>query len=144
MAKRLKRGFPAQLQAFGQVKALIEEFGALSELGREDRHKLTLIVEELFTNTVTHGFEGGSDSEIFVTFDETDQGELLLVYEDAAPPYDPVAAGRRTDIDSTINERRVGGVGVFLALGLTQNADYSFVGGRNRITLTFLPRRDAT
>jgi serine/threonine-protein kinase RsbW len=79
-----------------------------------------------------------------VTFEETDQRGLLLIYEDAAPPYDPVAAGRRTDIDSTINERRVGGVGVFLALGLTQNADYSFVGGRNRITLTFLPQRDVT
>jgi anti-sigma regulatory factor (Ser/Thr protein kinase) len=141
MAKRLNRSFPARLQAFDQVKVLIEEFGTLVQLGREDRHKLTLIVEELFTNTVTHGFQGDSDSNIVVTFEQTDEG-VLLTYEDAAPPYDPVAAGHRTDIEATINERRVGGVGIFLALGLTQDAQYSFVDGHNRIAFTFLPKRD--
>ena len=55
---RLNRTFPAQLRAFVQVKSLIDEFGDAAGLGREDRHKLTLIVEELFTNTVTHGHRG--------------------------------------------------------------------------------------
>lgn len=143
MAHRLNRRFPARLRAFEQVKELIEEFGSLAGLGREDRHKLTLIVEELFTNTVVHGFEGDSDAEITVTFEETDEG-LLLIYEDTAPSYDLVSAGRRTDIEATINQRRVGGVGVFLALGLTRNAHYSFVEGRNRIAFTFLPQPDAS
>jgi len=143
MANRLNRSFPARLGAFEQVQGLIEEFGSLAGLGREDRHKLTLIVEELFTNTVVHGFDGDSDSEIGVTFEETGEG-LLLIYEDAAPPYDPVAAGRRTDIEATINQRRVGGVGVFLALGLTQKAHYSYVNGRNRIAFTFLPQPDGS
>lgn len=143
MAHRLNRRFPARLRAFEQVKGLIEEFGNLAGLGREDRHKLTLIVEELFTNTVVHGFQGDSDAEIAVTFEGTDEG-LLLIYEDTAPPYDPVSAGRRTDIEATINQRRVGGVGVFLALGLTRNAHYSFVEGRNRIAFTFLPQPDAS
>lgn len=143
MANRLNRRFPARLRAFEQVKGLIEEFGALTGLGREDRHKLTLIVEELFTNTIVHGFQGDSDAEIAVTFEQTDEG-LLLVYEDTAPPYDPVSAGRGTDIEATINQRRVGGVGVFLALGLTRNAHYSFIEGRNRIAFTFLPQPDAS
>ena len=59
---RLIRIFPAQLQAFDQIRALVDEFGAMSNLGREDRHKLTLIVEELFTNTVAHGHQGDSDA----------------------------------------------------------------------------------
>jgi serine/threonine-protein kinase RsbW len=143
MANRLKRKFPAQLRAFEQVKGLIEEFGTLTGLGREDRHKLTLIVEELFTNTVVHGFQGDSDAEIAVTFEQTEEG-LMLIYEDTAPPYDPVAAGRSTDIEATINQRRVGGVGVFLALGLTSNAHYSFAEGRNRIAFTFLPQPDGS
>ena len=47
--KRLSRTFPARLSAFEQVRSLIGEFGEAAGLGREDRHKLTLIVEELFT-----------------------------------------------------------------------------------------------
>jgi len=139
--KRLSRTFPARLSAFEQVKSLIEEFGEAAGLGREDRHKLTLIVEELFTNTVTHGHHGDSDAPVQVTLEVTDAG-VELIYEDSAPQYDPVAASRRTDIESTINERRVGGLGVFLTISLTNGAVYRFVEGRNRISLTLVPSRE--
>ena len=138
---RLNRIFPARLRAFDRVKALIEEFAAIAELGREDRHKLTLIVEELFTNTVNHGHRGDSDAPVFITF-EKDEGDVQLIYEDSAPQFDPLAAGNRTDIDTTIKERRVGGLGIFLTIGLTNKADYSYVDGRNRISLRLSATRD--
>jgi serine/threonine-protein kinase RsbW len=133
---RLIRIFPAQLQAFDEIRALIDEFGAMSNLGREDRHKLTLIVEELFTNTVTHGHRGDSDAPVSISF-EHDNGEMKLVYEDSAPAFDPLATGRRTDIDSTIRERRIGGLGILITVALTEGASYSYVEGRNRICLKF-------
>jgi len=132
----LIRNFPARLQAFEQIRALIDEFGALSNLGREDRHKLTLIVEELFTNTITHGHRGDSDASVSISF-EHENGEMELVYEDSAPPFDPLAAGRRTDIESTIRERRIGGLGIFITVGLTEGASYSYADGHNRIRLKF-------
>ena len=138
---RLNRVFPARLRAFDQIKALIDEFGEIAELGREDRHKLTLIVEELFTNTVNHGHSGDSDAPVFITFEE-DAGDVQLIYEDSAPQFDPLAAGRRTDIDTTIRERRVGGLGIFLTIALTNKADYSYVDGRNRVSLRFSSTRD--
>lgn len=131
---RLNGEFPARLRAFDAVKALVEEFSAMAALGREDRHKLTLIVEELFTNTVHHGHRGGSDAPVHITIEE-DKGEVQLIYEDSAPPFDPLIGSRRSDIESTIRERRVGGLGIFLTIGLTQGADYSYVEGRNRICL---------
>jgi serine/threonine-protein kinase RsbW len=138
---RLNRVFPARLQAFDQVKALIDEFGAMCELGREDRHKLTIIVEELFTNTVNHGHSGDSDAPVFITFEE-DRGGLQLIYEDSAPQFDPLLASQRTDIDATVNERRVGGLGIFITIGLAEKADYSYVEGRNRISLRLSVTRD--
>lgn len=134
---RLSRSFPARLRAFEQVRTLIEEFGATAELGREDRHKLTLIVEELFTNTVTHGFRGDSDSPVNVTLERSDAG-VRLTYEDSAPQHDPIASGLRTDIDATVNLRQVGGLGVAIAIGLTQDAKYDFVDGRNCVAMTYL------
>ena len=141
IVKRLSRTFPARLSAFEQVKSLIEEFGEAAGLGREDRHKLTLIVEELFTNTVTHGHRGDSNAPVQISLEDTVAG-VQLTYEDSAPPYDPFAASRHTDIESTINARRVGGLGVFLTIGLTNGAVYRFVEGHNRISLTLVPSRD--
>jgi anti-sigma regulatory factor (Ser/Thr protein kinase) len=95
----------------------------------------------LFTNTVTHGHRGESNAPVQVTLEGTARG-VQLTYEDSAPQYDPLAASRRTDIESTINERRVGGIGVFLTIGLTIGADYSYVEGRNRISFTLEPNRE--
>jgi serine/threonine-protein kinase RsbW len=67
---------------------------------------------------------------------------LQLIYEDSAPQFDPLIAGRRTDIDATIEERRIGGLGIFITIGLTDNADYSYVEGRNRICLRLAATRD--
>jgi anti-sigma regulatory factor (Ser/Thr protein kinase) len=137
---RLSRSFPARLRAFEQVRTLIEEFGATAELDREDRHKLTLIVEELFINTVTHGFRGDSDSPVQVTLECTDAG-IRLTYEDSAPQHNQINDGLRTDIDATVNLRQVGGLGVAIALGLTQDAKYDFVDGRNRVAMTYLTHK---
>jgi serine/threonine-protein kinase RsbW len=141
IVNRLNRIFPAQLQAFEQVRKLIDEFGGMTGLGREDRHKLTLIVEELFTNTVNHGFKGDSDAPVSITLEELGR-DVKVIYEDSAPAFDPFRAGRSKDIDATINERRVGGLGVLLTIGLTREADYAFVEGHNRVSLTFSPGRD--
>jgi anti-sigma regulatory factor (Ser/Thr protein kinase) len=137
---RLNGVFPARLRAFEQIQALIDEFGALAALGREDRHKLTLIVEELFTNTVNHGHKGDSDAPVFITF-EKDKGEVQLIYEDSAPQFDPFATGNRTDIESTVTDRRVGGLGIFITIGLTEKVAYSYVAGRNRISLRLVAAR---
>jgi serine/threonine-protein kinase RsbW len=134
---RLTRSFPARLREFEHIRSLIEAFGEMASLGREDRHKLTLIVEELFTNTVNHGFQGDSDSPVEITLESAGPG-IRLTYEDWAPRHDPIAAGLRTDIDATVNLRQVGGLGVAIALGLTQDAKYTFVDGRNRVDMTYL------
>ena len=138
---RLNRVFPARLRAFDQVKALIDEFGTAAELGPEDRHKLTIIVEELFTNTVNHGHGGDSDAPVFITFEEA-QGDVQLIYEDSAPQFDPLAAGHRADIDPRIKERRIGGLGIFITISLADKADYSYVEGRNRLCLKLAVSRN--
>lgn len=137
---RMTCSVPAQLTGFEQVRALIDQFAAAAALVREDRHKLTLIVEELFTNTVNHGGGGKSEALVFVTLEE-DVDYLRLIFEDTASQFDPLAAGGLGDPTISITERRVGGLGLFLALGLTQHADYSYADGRNRLQLRFTPTR---
>lgn len=133
---RLNRSFPARLGAFEQIRMLIEEFGGLAPLDREDRHKLTLIVEELFTNTVNHGFRGDTDADVSLTLEDT-EGGVRLTYEDTAPRHDPIQTGLRTDVDAAARSRQVGGIGVAIALRMTRDARYDYVDGRNRVTLTY-------
>jgi serine/threonine-protein kinase RsbW len=139
-ANLLNRKFAARLADFARVRSMIEEFANKTRVSGEDRHKLTLIVEELFINTITHGHKGDSDSPVSVTLEKSGT-DIMLIYEDAAPPFNPLVSRQSADIDYSIRKRRVGGLGVFLTTELARRAAYSYNNGHNRIHLTYSPAR---
>lgn len=125
---------PAKLDQFVKIASAIKEFASAAGLANADGHKLTLIAEELFTNTVRHGHRGDSDSPVSVFLESADD-RVRLVYEDAAPPYDSLAAATSTDIESTVNKFTVGGLGIALTFAMARTADYAYIDGRNRIVI---------
>jgi anti-sigma regulatory factor (Ser/Thr protein kinase) len=91
---------------------------------------LVLILEELFTNTVAHGYPAGADGPIWVTL-AGGAGVIEVTYEDAGRPFDPVAERRGPRVDLEVP----GGLGLALVRGLSAGACYARVGERNRVTL---------
>ena len=85
-------------------------------------------------NTVQHGHRGGSDAPVWITLDGGD-GHVRLVYEDNAPPFNPLGRSRQQLAHTLATEGREGGLGVVLANALAASADYAYLFGRNRISL---------
>ena len=133
--------FAARLCAFADIRSLLEGFGRSAGLDPEDCLRLTLIVEELFTNTVRHGHGGDCDAPVDVTL-AVETTQIALTYQDCAPQYDPLAAALRADLASPLETRAVGGLGMLLTVAMSLQASYSYEEGRNRVELT-LARRDS-
>ena len=127
--------FPSRLEAWKHARAFIEDFCRGAGIARESGLKANLVVEELFLNTVKHGHRGGSDAPVWITL-SAGGGEVSLIYEDRAPPFNPFARATREMLEALADTRREGGLGVLLAHGLTASAEYAYVFGRNRIRLT--------
>ncbi|HEY7041340.1 MAG TPA: ATP-binding protein [Methylomirabilota bacterium] len=128
------RVFPARRDALPQVDAFLGEVCATAGLGRETCLRLTLLVEELFTNTVVHGH--GADSEEPVRLEcEVMPGRIALTYEDNGPAYDPFARIVAPDDEADVEDRPVGGLGVLLVSAMAQQVEYRRVDDRNRISL---------
>jgi anti-sigma regulatory factor (Ser/Thr protein kinase) len=104
--------------------------------GMDDRlaTKLRLAIEELFLNTLTHGHGGDTDAPVEVTVG-VDGDRVVLIYVDAAPPFDPFAAVESPDPAASLEARSVGRLGVFLITALAARCDYARTGDRNRITV---------
>lgn len=96
--------------------------------------RLRLAVEELFVNTVTHGYGGDSDAAVDVTV-RIDGARVVLVYEDSAPPFDPFARVERPDAEASVEARDVGRLGVFLITQLAERCNYERAGDRNCVTV---------
>ena len=127
------RTFPPRNAALGDVIAYVERFCRERDVPASDRLRLVLVVEELFTNTVTHGHAGGTDGAVHLTLAD-EAGAVTLCYEDTAPPFDPFATPAR-DPAAGPESRAVGGVGLLLVRRLARDLRYAYEDGRNRLWL---------
>lgn len=135
---RHRGAFPPSLDAFPGVAAFVEEVCGEAVFGREDCLRLTLVVEELFTNTVTHGLPDDAPIELVL---DAIPGRIAVTYEDRGPAFDPFAV-REPPTDAGNNEHDpVGGLGLVLILQLGENLEYTHTDGRNRISLVIRSTR---
>ena len=128
------RVFPARMDVLPGVAAFVSGVCVAAGLGREDMLRLILLVEELFTNTVTHGHGGDSEAPVQLRLTVT-PGRIALTYEDTAPPHDPFAAARSSPPRGGVEERPVGGLGLRLVESLAGELRYVRDGDHNRISL---------
>src|SRR5258705_2780273 len=131
-----QRIFPAHRDALPQVEAFRAEVCAAAGLDQAMCLRVTLLVEELFTNTVVHGH--GADSEAPVRLDcEVAPGRITLVYEDTGPPHDPFAAVASPDPGAGVQDRPVGGLGLLLVSAMARHVEYQPGAERERHSLAF-------
>lgn len=130
------RVFRATLTVLPETAAFVESFSRLNGIERHDVLRLTLIVEELFTNTVMHGYGEESDAPIYITL-SIDGDAIGLLYEDAASRYDPLSrlSASPSDLAAPVESRPIGGLGIHLVRELTESARYVHEYGRNRLWL---------
>lgn len=130
--------FVSRLDQLRPVQVFLEAFCADSGLPRQECLRLNLVLEELFTNTVKHGHRGDCDAPVWIGLKRTG-GAVQVVYEDKAPPFNPYARLPEGSPDTTLNLRKIGGLGVLLTKELAASRDYAYLFGRNRIRLTLAP-----
>jgi len=101
-----------------------------SKLPREKISRLKVVVEELFSNTIKYGYGGECERPVRIWLRCSPRIEL--VYEDAAPPFDPT-----TWRETPSSRGGVGRKGIVLVLGLAESVRYERLREGNRLTLRF-------
>lgn len=135
--------FEASLDRFPELRGHAEQRCAEAGFGRAAVDRLVLVLEELFSNTVQHGYgrlaRAPDEQAVWLTIDPApDRVEVL--YEDAGPEYDPFTRAASPDYSGPADSWQVGGLGVALVVRLGRNVRYERLEGRNRIRFTMLDR----
>ena len=132
------RTFPARFASLTDSAAFAEAFCARHGVDTGLALKLTLVLEELFTNTITHGLGAESDAPIRIALSMSEPGSVSIVFEDSGPAFDPLAHGVQQPAapDDAFDARPVGGLGIHLVAQLSSARRYAREDGRNRLWLT--------
>jgi serine/threonine-protein kinase RsbW/sigma-B regulation protein RsbU (phosphoserine phosphatase) len=124
------------MEGLAEAIEFVEAFCADRGVAESDGLRLSLVIEELFTNTVVHGHGGGSDAPVRFGL-SVDASHLELSYEDSAPPFDPLAhvAAAPVDPGAGVSERPIGHLGIPLIVNMADRISYVRADGCNRIRL---------
>ena len=125
---------PGTLESLGSIGRYVLAAADAAGLDRRAAYRLRLAVDEIATNTITHGYqEAGRTGSLAIRAD-LDDGTLTITMEDSAPPFDPRRVERPDQIDLPLEERPVGGLGVYLMAQSVDEFRYEYVDGGNRNT----------
>lgn len=91
--------------------------------------RMELAIEEVLQNISSHA---GAASHTTVSVKD---GAVKVVIEDSGPPFDPWADAPIPDLEAELDDRPIGGLGVYLAKTLMDRVGYSRVDGRNIVEM---------
>jgi serine/threonine-protein kinase RsbW len=121
----------AQLPVLAQF---LHEFWSAAALPPTQSLAFEIALEEVFMNVVTHGTPAGSQGRVEVCLALADNS-LTLAVEDDGPPFDPLTLPA-PDVNASLDQRQVGGLGVYFVRQLMDAVSYRRVGPRNQLRMT--------
>lgn len=116
-----------------KLASALDRFFNQQGLDAQVKNQVNLVLEELYTNTVNYGFVGVEDGHVEISILHR-VTHLEIVYQDNGIAYDPL---QRDDPELmlSIEERPIGGLGVFFVKTMTDHVAYARKGGLNILTM---------
>lgn len=134
----------AKLDVLSSIGAFVLKAAEDAGLDRRAAYRLRLAVDEMATNIIVHGnpLEHSGDDEIRLTSDVNDRS-LTITLEDRGPEFNPLEHETpEGHISKPMEQRPIGGLGVFLAIRGVDSFQYERAHDRNRST--FIVHRPTT
>ena len=123
-----------QLSEIGKLTDLLEQLAEAWGLSEDLLFKANLALDEIVSNIIRHGYPVSGDRRITVRI-RLEKDDLVMEVEDDAPEFNPLDAPE-PDTSAPLEERGIGGLGIFLTRKLMDNMSYRRSGGKNILTLS--------
>ena len=134
MSANLTLNMEARLDEIERIHTAVDILAEAEGWEPELLFQIKLVLEEMGTNIVKYGYDEGGEQEFRITL-MSESRALTMEIMDNGKPFDPFADSPPPDLDSSVEERPIGGLGVYLVRKLMDEAHYRREDGMNKVTL---------
>lgn len=92
-----------------------------------------LVTEELVVNVASYAYPDGADDYLDVEIIR-DEGHITLRFRDGGMPFNPLER-EAPDTTLPIEERPIGGLGIYLVRQFMDTVEYEYTNGENILTV---------
>jgi anti-sigma regulatory factor (Ser/Thr protein kinase) len=94
---------------------------------------LHLVIEELAVNIADYAYPDGGDGYLDVLIDKTPE-TITITFKDGGTPFNPLER-KMPDVDLPLEERGIGGLGIFLTVKKMDEVKYDYRNNENVLTI---------
>ena len=136
MSAELSLKVETRVAELERISAAVKAFGEQQNWPANLIFKVTLVLEELGINIMNNGYDDGlHDFEIVLT---SEPDTLKVEVIDDGRPFDPLNDAPIPDLESSLDDRPVGGLGIYLVRSMVDRMHYRRTGDQNRLTLEII------
>lgn len=122
-----------RLGELDKIKEAVSKMSTSIACTKRKFSEINLILEELFTNVVCHGFSDNKEHDIDISM-SCDDSSLKIRMEDDGKPFD-ITAAAAPDTQCAIEKRCVGGLGIHFVKHFIDDCKYYRKKGKNIVVL---------
>ena len=122
-----------EISEISKLAGFIEEIGEELSLQPDMVFNLNLVLEEAVVNIINYAYPKEEHEKIYLSA-RLHNGSIVLVLTDTGKEFDPTMAPE-ADITLSADERKIGGLGIFLIRQIMNEVKYERIEGKNILTL---------
>ena len=119
------------LDSLDAIAKYVMAVAAATGLDKKTSYNLRLAVDEIATNIIIHGYEEAGREGVLELQAFVDEETLTISLKDTGVPYNPNQRLTPDDLDQPLEQRKIGGLGVYIAIQGVDKFIYERVGDRN-------------
>ena len=123
-----------EIQQIPQLASFLETIAEEKNISQALTMSLNLALEEAVTNVILYAYPEGTDGLVDIEAVLRDDS-LEFILSDSGKPFDPTAAPE-ADITLGVEERQIGGLGIYLVKQIMDSVTYKRENGRNILHMT--------
>ncbi|MGN0132097.1 MAG: ATP-binding protein [Lachnospiraceae bacterium] len=127
----------AKIENLSEVMDFIDGFLFDSVCSEKIKNQIRISVEELFTNIVSYAYPNESNGKVVISCGilvESGTRMLQISLKDWGIPYNPLKQPE-PNFDIPLEERGIGGLGIYMVRKLMDGMEYCFSDGCNQILI---------
>ncbi len=124
-----------ELDELATVSQKLEELTEKWEVDMGIAMNLSLCLEEALTNVIFYAYPKGESGDILVTF-QLESGSVSVGIEDEGIAFNPLTDSKEPDLEASIEDRQIGGLGIHFIKQFMDKLDYQRINNKNQIVFS--------
>lgn len=121
---------PALVENIETVTEFVNEYLESLDCPLKIQMKIAIVIDEIFSNISYYAY-GEEKGEVIIRIEKRENPYgVQLTFLDHGMPYDPLKVDE-PDISLSVDERQIGGMGIFMVKNIMDEISYEYADGQN-------------